>query len=239
MIGLGTLINTVAVGLGGIIGTLFGGRIQERFQDSLMKICGICVVFIGAAGAFQEMLTLEGGKLQAGGSMMLIASMGIGGLLGEAINIEYRTEAFGEWLRRKTRNEGDTRFVDGFVITSLTVCVGAMAVLGPIKDGLYGDISILLTKSILDFIIVVVLAASYGKGCTFAALPILLMEGSVTLLARYIEPFMTVQALSNLSLVGSVLIACVGINLVFGKTVKVANLLPALVVAVLYAFLPL
>ena len=131
-----------------------------------------------------------------------------------------------------------TAFVDAFVTASLTVCIGAMAVVGSIQDGIYGDISTLTAKAVLDMIIILVMTASMGKGCIFSAIPVGIFQGSVTLLARLIEPLMTEQALANLSLTGSAMIFCVGLNLVWGKKVRVANLLPGLIIAVIWAFLP-
>ena len=113
-----------------------------------------------------------------------------------------------------------------------------MAIVGAIEDGLTGDVSTLTTKGILDFIIVAVMTCSLGKGCIFSALPVLVWQGSITLLAGLIKPIMTAAALANLSLVGSILIFCVGLNLVWGKKLRVANLLPAIVIAVAIAFLP-
>ena len=170
---------------------------------------------------------------------MLIASLAIGALIGEWINLEYHMEQFGDWLKRKTKNTGDVHFVNGFVTTSLTICIGAMAVVGSIQDGVSGDYSILTTKAILDLVIVMVMTASLGKGCIFAAIPVALFQGTITLLATFLQPLLTGQALANLSLTGSVLIFCVGVNLVFGKKIKGANLLPAIRLAVLYAYLPL
>ena len=122
---------------------------------------------------------------------------------------------------------------------SLTVCIGAMAIVGSIQDGISGDWSTLGAKAILDFIIVMVMTSSLGKGCVFSAIPVLIWEGSLTLLATTIKPLMTELTMSYLSLVGSVLIFCVGLNLVWGKKVRVANLLPAVVLAVVAAFLPI
>ena len=150
-----------------------------------------------------------------------------------------RMEQFGKWLKLKTGNAKDRLFVDGFVTASLTVCIGAMAIVGSIQDGLTGNYSTLLTKAILDLIIICVMTASMGKGCIFSAIPVALLQGTVTLLARSIEPIMTETALSNLSFVGNMLIFCVGINLVFENTrIKVANMLPAIFVAIAWAFLP-
>ena len=238
MIGLGTLINTAAIVLGGVCGLLFGRALGERHQDTLMKTCGVCVIFIGIAGVLSKMLAVEGSSLVSGRSLLLVLSAAIGALIGEAINIERGFERFGEWLKRKTGNAKDKTFVEAFVTCSLTVSIGAMAVVGAIQDGLAGDSSVLITKSILDFVIVMVMTSTLGKGCAFAAIPVLAVEGSLTLLARLIAPIMTEAALANLSLVGSMLIFCVGLNLTFGKRVRVANLLPALVLAVAAAFLP-
>lgn len=125
--------------------------------------------------------------------------------------------------------------VDGFVTASLTVCIGAMAVVGAIKDGLTGDYSILAAKAVLDFIIIVIMTASLGKGCIFSAIPVAVFQGAITLLAKLIEPIMTETALSYLSMTGSMLIFCVGVNLLWGKKIKVANLLPTIVFAVIWA----
>lgn len=238
MFGLGTIINVAGVLVGGLLGALLGKKLAARFQNILSCAAGICVIFIGAGGAFSEMLSVQSDTLSAGGSMMLIASVCIGAVLGELLNLEKRTEQFGSWLKARTKSDKDAGFVEGFVTASLTICIGAMAVIGPIRDGIYGDYSILLTKSILDAIIIMVLTASYGKGCVFSAIPILVFEGLITVLAKLIQPLMTPAALSNLSFVGSVLIFCVGINLVFGKKIKVANLLPSVIVAAAWAFLP-
>lgn len=239
MTGLGTVINTAAIIIGGIMGLLFGKLINERVRTTLNMACGLSVLFIGAAGAFEGMLCVSEGRIVSGGSMLLIASLCIGGIIGEIINLEDGFERFGEWLKIKTGNGKDAKFVDGFVNSSLTVCIGAMAIVGSIKDGLEGDISVLVTKAILDLIIILVMASSQGVGCVFSALPVAVFQGSVTALSTLIKPIMTSEALSNLSFIGSVLIFCVGINLVFGKKVRVANLLPSIVIAVAAAFVGL
>lgn len=159
-------------------------------------------------------------------------------MIGESINIEGWFERFGEWLKIKTGNAKDKDFVNGFVTASLTVCIGAMAIVGAIQDGILGDYSILAIKTILDLIIIMVMTCSMGKGCAFSAIPVFVFEGGITLLSRFIKPVMTEAALFNLSLIGSILIFCVGLNLVWGKKVRVANLLPAVVLAVIVAFLP-
>ena len=238
MVGLGTIINSAAIIVGGVFGHLFGKILNERIQDSLQKASGICVLFIGIAGAMEGMLKLSGSSLSAGRSMRIVAGLALGALVGELLNIEHGFERFGEWLKVKTGNAKDKSFVEGFVTASLTVCIGAMAVVGSIKDGISGDYSILVTKAILDLIIITVMTCSLGKGCAFSAIPVAVFQGLITALARLIKPLMTDGALANLSLIGSILIFCVGVNLVWDKRIKVANLLPALVFAVAIAFLP-
>ena len=235
---MGTIINTAAIIIGGILGYFFGNLLKERHQNTLNMACGVCVLFIGLAGALEGMLSIDGTNIVSGHSMLVIACMALGALVGEIINLEDRFEQFGEWLKIKTGNAKDQKFVEGFVTASLTVCIGAMAIVGSIQDGIYGDYSILATKAVLDLIIVMVMTCSLGKGCAFSALPVAVLQGGMTGLARLIEPVMTEEALANLSLIGSVLIFCVGLNLVWGKKIRVANLLPALVIAVIIAFLP-
>ena len=239
MFGLGTLINVAGIIAGGLIGIICGKLITPRIQDTLMKANGVCVLFLGIAGTLEQMVSVQDGQLLSSGTMMMILSMSIGALIGELINLDSRMEQFGEWLKQKTGNAKDRLFVDGFVTASLTVSIGAMAIVGALQDGLTGNFSTLLTKAILDLIIICVMTASMGKGCIFSAIPVALLQGTVTLLAKSIEPIMTEAALSNLSFVGNMLIFCVGVNLVFENTrIKVANMLPAIIIAVAWAFLP-
>ena len=234
---LGTLINTGAIIAGGLCGMFFGRLIKERHQETLTMACGVGTLFIGIAGALNYMLHHE--LLPEGGSMLVVICLALGGLIGEIINIENLFERFGEWLKRKTGNAKDPTFVNGFVTASLTVCIGAMAIMGAIQDGIAGDWSTLGAKAVLDLIIVMVMTCSLGKGCVFSAIPVFLWEGGLTLLAGAIRPVMTDLAMSYLSMVGSVLIFCVGLNLIWGKKIRVANLLPAVFLAVAAAFLPI
>lgn len=239
MFGLGTIINTAAVIVGGLIGFFAGKLFKERQQISLTKACGVSVLFISVAGAISEMMTIEEGALSSGKAMLIVLCIALGTLIGEIINIEKGFEKFGEWLKRKTGNGSDSRFVDAFVTTSFTVCIGAMTIVGSIQDGITGDYTTLAVKSVLDFVIVIVMTSTLGKGAVFSAIPIFVFEGGITLLAKVIAPVMTSLALSYLSLIGSILIFCVGINLVWGKQIRVANMLPAVFLAVGAAYLPI
>lgn len=221
--GLGTLINVAGIIIGGLLG-LFGGKfLTAKIQKTLQDACALAVIFLGADGALKNLDT-----------MLLIASLIGGGLIGAVIDIDGKFERFGVWLREKSGNDGDTRFVDAFVTASLTVCIGAMAIIGAINDRLLSDPTILIAKSALDLIIILVMTASLGKGCIFSCVSVGIFQGAITICAGFLEPFMTELALANLSSVGNVLIFAVGVNLLFPeKKISVANLLPALIIACL------
>ena len=206
MTGLGTIINSVSIIAGGLVGHFTGKLFRVEQQEALNKACGVSVLFIGIAGAMEGMLSIDGGKISSGKSMLVVLCLAIGTIIGELIGIEHGFESFGEWLKQKTGNSKDAEFVNAFVTASLTVSIGAMAIVGSIQDGLLHDYSTL--------------------------------EGSITLLAGLLSPVMTELALAYLSLVGSLLIFCIGVNLIWGKKVSVANMLPSVLLAVLAAYLP-
>ncbi|MCD8357378.1 MAG: DUF554 domain-containing protein [Clostridia bacterium] len=236
MIGLGTIINVGLIIAGGLIGLLFGKRLTEQYQDTLLKSQGLCLLFVGIGGAMEQMLTITEDGLSSGGTIMIVVCFALGSLIGEAAKIELRIEQFGEWIKAKTGNSNDNQFVNAFVMTSLTVCIGAMAVVGSIQDGISGDYSTLALKGVIDLILVCTMTASMGKGSIFSAIPVGLFQGCITILASFLQPIMTDAALANLSLTGSMLIFCVGVNLVWGKKFKPANMLPTIVLAVIWAF---
>ena len=239
MPGLGTIINCAAILAGGLLGLLFGRFLKENIQDALTKTCGVCTLFIGIGGALEGMLQVDGSSVISGGGMLVIGCLAIGTLIGELLAIERGFERFGQWLKFKTGNAKDRGFVDAFVTASLTVCIGAMAIVGALEDGLTGDYSVLSAKALLDLIIIMVMTCAMGKGCIFSAIPVAILQGGITLLSGLLRPVMTELALANLSMIGSVLIFCVGVNLVWGKKLPVANMLPAVVLAVIAAFLPI
>ena len=235
MSGLGTIINVSAIALAGILGSLFGKALKASVQKTLMAATGLCVLFLGVTGAMEQMLTIQQGKLVSGGSMIIIGCFTLGTLIGSWLDIEIRLEQFGGWLKIKTGSQQDGGFVGAFVDATLTVCIGAMAVVGSIEDGLSGDYSLLAAKVVLDFIIIFVMTSAMGRGCGFSAIPVGIFQGTITLLARLLSPVMTDTALSYLSMTGSMLIFCVGVNLIWGKKFSVANMLPTLIFAVIAA----
>ena len=184
MAGLGTIINTLAILAGGILGMVFGRFFKESVQDALCKTCGVCTLFLGIAGALEGMLTVEGNGVVSGGTMLIIGCLALGSLVGEFLNLEGAFERFGQWLKIKTGNAKDKGFVDAFVTASLTVCIGAMAIVGSIQDGILGDYSILAAKAVLDLIIILVMTCSMGKGCIFSAIPVAVFQGSITEIGR-------------------------------------------------------
>ncbi|MCD8028609.1 MAG: DUF554 domain-containing protein [Erysipelotrichaceae bacterium] len=230
MIGLGTIVNTIAIIIGSLIGMIIKGGLQQKYQDILLQALGLATMFIGLSGAMAGMLNVSDGTIETQGSMLLIGSLVFGAIVGEWIDIELRLEQLGEWLQNKVKIKNDSHFVEGFVTASLVVCIGAMAIVGALQDGLQGDPSTLFAKFILDFVIVMIFASTLGIGVAFSALPIFIYEGGITLFATFISPFLTQTVISNLSFVGSVLIFGVGINLCFGKKIKVGNLLPAMII---------
>ncbi len=237
MYGLGTIINVAAIAAGGLLGMFAGKLVPDRLRDALMTVCGVSVLFIATAGVLQKMLVVTEGRLETQGTLMMLFCLAFGTIAGELLRLDDRLESFGEWLKKKTGSSKDQLFVRGFVTASLTVSIGAMAIVGAIEDGIKGDPSVLIAKAILDFIIVLVMAASMGKGCIFSAVPVGILQGSVTVLAHALRPLMTERALDNISLVGSVLIFCVGLNLLRDRKIRVANMLPSLILAVAAAFL--
>lgn len=229
MKGLGTILNVILLVGGGLVGLLLGSRLQKRVQESLMTATGVATLFLGIGGAMEKMVN-------GGSSMMMIVSLAVGAVIGEMLDIDGGVERFGQWLKVKSRSTGDAAFVDGFVTASCTVCIGAMAVVGSIQDGILGDYSTLLAKGILDAIIICIFAASSGKGCIFSAIPVAIFQGSITLIAAFVGAFLTQPMLDNLSFVGSILIFCVGLNLIRKERIRVANLLPAIVIATIWGY---
>lgn len=237
MIGLGTIVNVTAIIVGGCLGTLFRGGLKGHYQTALTHTLGLATMFIGIAGALPGMLEVADGQLVGKDTLGMVLALALGTLIGEFLDFDGWLERLGRWLKERAARSDDARFVEGFVTASLVVCVGAMAIVGSIQDGLMGNPTTLYTKSILDFTIVMVFASSYGRGAIFSALPVGVLQGSVTLLAGLVAPLFTPAVIANLSFLGSILIFCVGVNLVFDNRFRVANMLPALVIGAVYTVL--
>jgi len=234
MRGLGTIANVIAVIVGSIIGITMKGGLKPKIQDILMQACGLATIFIGIEGTLSGMFTVQNGTIETQGTLLLICSLVIGGLIGEILNLEQKIEKLGDKLKSLTKAQNDTKFVEGFVTASLVICIGAMAVVGAINDGLNGDPSMLFAKSILDFIIIIIFTATFGIGVMFSAIPLGIYQGLITLCAVFIAPYLSDVLVNELSYIGSAIIFGVGVNISFGKKYKVGNMLPALLIPIVY-----
>ena len=236
MVGLGTLANMGAIIAGSMIGLLVKGGLTKRFQDTIMNALGLAVMFIGISGALEGLFVVEEKSLGTANIMLMIISLAIGGFLGELLNIEDKLDKVGEWMKSSFKVKGDKgqNFVEGFVSSSLLFCVGAMAIIGSLKDGLTGNALMLYSKAIIDGIVAIIFASALGIGTLFSVLPLGIYQGSITLSAKLIEPYLSDQMISNISCIGSILIFGIGINMVFGKKIKCGNILPAVLVPIVY-----
>ncbi len=236
MIGLGTLANMAAILFGSAIGILLQGGLRQRFQTTIMNALGLAVMFIGISGALQGMFVVKGEGLETANVMLMIVSLAVGAFFGELIDIETRLDHLGEWIKAtlKVKGEKGQNFVEGFVSSTLLFCIGAMAIIGSLQDGLSGDASMLYAKAFIDGTVAIFFASTLGIGVFFSILPLGIYQGGITLSAKYIEPYLSDQMIANLSFLGSILIFGIGINMIFGKKIKCGNLLPAVLVPIIY-----
>jgi len=236
--GIGTIANAAAIIAGGIAGLIFKKKISKNLCDLLMKALGAAVIFIGVSGTLKGMLYVNEGAIETKNTMLLIFSLIIGTLVGNLIGIKKHTERFGAFLKEKAGAKDDAGFIGSFVAASLTVCVGAMAIVGSIEDGMTGTPETLFAKAVLDALIIMVFASVTGKGAVFSAIPVAIFQGTVTLLSVLSADIFTADIIANMSFVGSVLIFLVGINLMFDKEINVADMLPSVFAAIPLTFIP-
>lgn len=229
---IGVLVNGIAVLLGGLIGLLFKKGISKSIQGSINKAMGIVVVIIGLNGVIANMFTVNSdGGIKSTGELLLVVCFAIGTLIGEVLKLDDRFNNFSEKLEQHFKIDG---FTKGFITGSSIFCIGAMAIIGSINSGLSGDNRTLYTKSIIDFVTAIVLAASLGIGVMLSCIPIVIYQGSICLLAVLLSDFLVGDLLRQVSMVGNVLIICVGLNLMTNIKFKTINMLPSLIIPVLY-----
>ena len=237
MIGLGTIVNVGTVLTGTTIGILLKNGLPKRFEKTVMQGLGLSTCFIGIGGTLSEVLTIQDGEIGTQHTMLIILCLALGAVIGEALNIEQRLEDFGAFCQSHFAAKGDSRFVEGFVTASLLFCVGAMAIVGSLEDGLNGNPTTLIAKAILDGVISIVFGASLGRGVYLSVLPLFVYQGGITLLAGFIRPWLTEALISQMSCVGSVLIFAIGLNLMMNAKIRIGNLLPAIFMPVVFFFL--
>jgi hypothetical protein len=218
---LGTLVNVAAIIAGGLAGLVLHDRLPARVKSIVFQGLGLCVLVIG----MQMALTMRE-------PLIVIFSVLLGGITGAALRLEQGFERLGDWLKARVKSK-NAAFTDGMVTASLIYCIGSLAILGAFDEGLRGDPTILFTKSMLDGFASIALAASYGLGVLFSAIPVFVYQYSLTLLAASAQDLFTQTMIAQLTATGGVLILGIGINLLELKRIPLSNLLPALVYAVL------
>lgn len=217
---LGSVINAGAVVGGAAIGMLLGDRLPERMRVSVFQGLGLCTLSIGMGMA-----------LKTANPLYMIGSIIIGIIIGELLQLEERLAASGEFFRRKARSK-NARFTEGFISASLLFCIGSMAIIGPLNEGISGSLTIVLTKTMLDFFASIAFGAAYGSGVMLASLPILIYQGAITLFADSLRPHLTEAVTTELIATGGISIVGIGCNLLNIVSIRLANFLPALVVVV-------
>ena len=219
---LGTLVNVAAIIAGSLIGLAFKGRISEKYNKTIVQAISLGVILIGLRSAFQ-----------CNDFILIIISLAIGSLIGEILGIECRLESTGMWLEKKISKKS-SGFATGFVTTTLLFCIGAMAIIGSLESGLTGNHDTLFAKSTIDGIMAVIFSSTMGIGVLFSSISVLLYQGSITLAAVYIKPFLTPEVISQISAVGGLLIAAIGMNMLRENKIKVGNMLPAVFIPLIY-----
>lgn len=248
----GTLLNAAAIVLGAAVGVGLGARLPARVRGAVTDVLGLFVVVLGIGGALETFAPELEATFGRAAVLVILSSLLLGGIVGELIDLERRLDVLGHWLRARTVGRADApggepvpsttatspaeadakeRFVEGFVVTSLVVCVGPLAVLGAIQDGLTGDYQLLAVKSLLDGFAALAFASALGIGVGFAALPLLFLQGGIALGARTLESVVTEPMLAAITALGGFLVIGIGLRLLELRRVRVANLLPGLVFA--------
>lgn len=233
---IGTIVNALAIVAGGIVGLFLKKGMKPNYEQSIHKTLGIAVLILGLNGIISAMFTVgDGGKLSSSGELLLIISLVAGTFLGEVLDIDGKLNRFGKRVESKIGSEG---FGAAFINGTLIYCVGAMAIVGAINDGLLGDASVLYVKSMLDGISSIILGATMGVGVCFSAIPVLFYQGGVSLLSGVLAPYLQGLLLDQLCMVGYAMVACIGLNFLSENIkIKTANLLPALLVPPVFMLL--
>jgi len=220
---IGTIVNTAAIMAGGIVGLLMKKGIQPRYKTTVMQAIGLSVILVGLQSA-----------LKASDLLGVIICISVGSLLGEALDIEERIEALGVWAEKRFNRSGNGLFSKGFVTASLVFCVGSMAIVGSLESGLSGNHATLFAKSLLDGITSIVFASTFGSGVLLSGIPVMIYQGTITVAASLLKPFLTSDVIAQMSGVGGLLIAAIGSNMLQVTRIKVGNMIPAILLPIFY-----
>lgn len=219
---LGTLVNCLSVIGGAILGIVLKNGIKEKYQNTIMDGISLAVIIIGIMGGIKSQ-----------NIVLVVVSLAIGSLIGEMIDIESRLDRLGD-KAEQLFGKGDSNFSKAFVSATLVYCIGAMSIVGALESGLTGNHQTLFAKASLDGITAIIFASTMGIGTAFSAIPIFIYQGGITLLANYIKDILTPELINEMSAVGGILIMAIGINLANIKKIKVANMLPAIIIPLIY-----
>ena len=228
---MGTLINALAIILGTLIGVIFKKGLSERLQKMVMLALGLGLIAVSLGYFLKDFFVITEGSIKTRYDLLILISLVIGSLIGEWIDIDFRLNRWASNIETKYKLPPMAK---GFIAATLIFCVGAMSIVGPIQDGIYGDSTILIVKSMLDFVTALILASVLGIGVIFSAISVLIYQGSITLFAIFLQNYMTNEMITAVSLVGNILLIAIGINFVELRKIKVANMLPSLLIPVIY-----
>lgn len=219
---LGTIVNSLSIAVGGSVGNAFGNTLSKRYSDILLKAISVSVILIGLKSAFETKNIL-----------LLICSMTLGALIGEFLKIEDRLETFSKLLEKKFKNHRGN-IAEGFVTATLIFCIGAMSIVGAIESGVSNNNDTLFAKSVLDGISAIIFSSTLGIGVSLSAVVVLIYQGSITLLAGLVANYISMEAITELSAVGGLLVFILGMNVLEITKIKVGNMLPAMFIPVVY-----
>lgn len=220
---MGTIVNVGAIIAGSLIGLIFKGRISKKYNTTILQSIGLGVILIGLKSAFKS-----------DDFILIIISLALGSLLGELCKIEFRLEKAGNWLEKNISKDAGGSFATGFVTSTLLFCIGAMAIIGALESGLSGNHDTLFAKATIDGITALVFASTMGIGVIFSSVSVLVYQGTITIAAIYIKPFLIPEVISQMSSVGGLLIVALGINMLGKIKIKVGNMLPAVFIPLIY-----
>ena len=213
---LGTMVNTIAIIAGSLVGLGFRGGIPEKYTTTTIHAIAMAVILVGLKSA-----------LKTDALLVVIFSMAVGSVVGERLRIEAHLEAMGHWIEGRFAHSGHG-LANGFVTASLIYCIGAMAIVGSLESGLTGNHQTLFAKSVLDGITAVIFAATLGAGVIFSAVSVLIYQGAITAAAGWLQPLLVPEVVAQMSSVGGLLIMAIGWNLLEVKKLRVGNMLPAI-----------
>ncbi|HHU48532.1 MAG: DUF554 domain-containing protein [Caldicoprobacterales bacterium] len=225
----GTIVNSAAILGGALLGTLVKKgfsrkvRLTDKFNNILMQGIGLSVVIIGISNA-----------LKTQNMLLVIISLVIGGIIGQAVGVEKKLNSLGDYAQKKLGNGQNSIISEGFVTASLIYCVGAMAIVGSLDAGLKNDYTILYAKSMLDGITSIVLASTLGIGVAFSAIAVFVYQGAITLASGVLSPFLSDAVVSEMTAVGGILILGIGLSMLEIKKFNIGNLLPAILIPPIY-----